>query len=101
LRYPWWVYPSAAAASLLLAFLAWWGHSVDTGSMILPGEAMPDYVAMEMENRAMELSQSFRADSYGYDELAQAHAEFAAFKETGDSWRLFPDEDALPSEVVP
>jgi hypothetical protein len=27
LRFPWWTYPVAAAASLLIAFLVWWGNS--------------------------------------------------------------------------
>ena len=31
LRYPWWVYPAAAAASVLLAFLVWWGNSPESG----------------------------------------------------------------------
>src|SRR5688572_26853076 len=26
-RYPWWVYPVAAAASVVLAFLVWWGNT--------------------------------------------------------------------------
>jgi hypothetical protein len=36
LRYPWWAYPTVAAASVLLAFLTWWGH-VDSGLPNLPG----------------------------------------------------------------
>jgi hypothetical protein len=27
LRYPWWTYPVATAAAVLLAFLVWWGNS--------------------------------------------------------------------------
>jgi hypothetical protein len=27
LRYPWWAYPLAAAASIVLAFLVWWGNT--------------------------------------------------------------------------
>jgi anti-sigma factor RsiW len=27
LRYPWWAYPLAAAASVVIAFLVWWGNS--------------------------------------------------------------------------
>ena len=27
LRYPWWAYPAAAAASVVIAFLVWWGNS--------------------------------------------------------------------------
>jgi hypothetical protein len=27
LRYPWWSYPLAAAASVVLAFLVWWGNT--------------------------------------------------------------------------
>jgi hypothetical protein len=27
LRYPWWAYPVAAAASIVLAFLVWWGNT--------------------------------------------------------------------------
>ncbi len=31
LPYPWWVYPVATAASILLAFLVWWGNHPDGG----------------------------------------------------------------------
>jgi hypothetical protein len=27
LRYPWWAYPLAAAASVVIAFVVWWGNS--------------------------------------------------------------------------
>src|SRR4051812_38121876 len=27
LRYPWWAYPLAAAASVVIAFLVWWGNT--------------------------------------------------------------------------
>lgn len=27
LRYPWWAYPMAAAASVVIAFLVWWGNT--------------------------------------------------------------------------
>jgi hypothetical protein len=27
LLYPWWAYPLAAAASIVIAFLVWWGHA--------------------------------------------------------------------------
>jgi hypothetical protein len=27
LRYPWWAYPLAAAASIVMAFLVWWGNT--------------------------------------------------------------------------
>ena len=27
LRYPWWAYPMAAAASIVIAFLVWWGNT--------------------------------------------------------------------------
>lgn len=27
LRYPWWAYPLAAAASVIIAFLVWWGNT--------------------------------------------------------------------------
>ena len=33
LRYPWWVYPTSAAAALFLAFLVWWGHADRPQSM--------------------------------------------------------------------
>ncbi|HEY8665139.1 MAG TPA: hypothetical protein VIL86_00680 [Tepidisphaeraceae bacterium] len=29
LRYPWWVYPTASAAAILLAFIVWWGMKTD------------------------------------------------------------------------
>ena len=30
LRYPWWAYPLAAAASVVIAFLVWWGNTDST-----------------------------------------------------------------------
>jgi hypothetical protein len=30
LRYPWWTYPLAAAASVVIAFLVWWGNTDST-----------------------------------------------------------------------
>ena len=30
LRYPWWAYPLAAAASVVIAFLVWWGNTERT-----------------------------------------------------------------------
>ena len=35
LRYPWWAYPMAAAASVVIAFLVWWGNT---------DQAVPRYV---------------------------------------------------------
>jgi hypothetical protein len=29
LRYPWWIYPSASAAAILIAWLVWWGNRPD------------------------------------------------------------------------
>lgn len=29
LRYPWWAYPLASAAAIIIAFLAWWGNNYD------------------------------------------------------------------------
>ena len=31
LRYPWWSYPLATAASVLIAFLVWWGNHTEHG----------------------------------------------------------------------
>ncbi len=63
LRYPWWCYPLASAAAVLLAFLAWWGNSNSTPALPtynntqlafeLPAEA-PD----ELQSR-LRLQQSF------------------------------------------
>jgi hypothetical protein len=49
LRYPWWIYPTSAAAALFLAFLVWWGHSdrgpsvprLATGGEVIVAEANP------------------------------------------------------------
>lgn len=34
LRYPWWAYPTAAAAAVMLAFLVWWGNKPDTSRLV-------------------------------------------------------------------
>lgn len=33
LRYPWWAYPVAAAASVVIAFLVWWGNAEPTARL--------------------------------------------------------------------
>ena len=50
LRYPWWAYPLAAAASVVIAFLVWWGNvdrdptvvQRDTGQYTAPYPISPD-----------------------------------------------------------
>lgn len=34
-RYPWWAYPAAAAAAVMLAFLVWWGNQPDTTHLVI------------------------------------------------------------------
>src|SRR5688500_2911876 len=43
LRYPWWAYPSASAAAVLLAFLVWWGNKEDESRYIVDTAERPQY----------------------------------------------------------
>ena len=40
LRYPWWAYPLAAAASVVIAFLVWWGNT-DRTAIVAQHEPPP------------------------------------------------------------
>jgi hypothetical protein len=60
LRYPWWAYPTVAAASIILAFLTWWGHG-DAGVMGLPpvSPTGPQFVDDSAAKQADELASNF------------------------------------------
>jgi hypothetical protein len=60
LRYPWWAYPTVAAASIILAFLTWWGHG-DAGLMGLPpvSPTGPQFVDDSAAKQADELASNF------------------------------------------
>jgi hypothetical protein len=47
LRYPWWAYPMAAAASVVIAFLVWWGNTDQRASRFV--DTTPNY--QEIDDR--------------------------------------------------
>lgn len=49
LRYPWWSYPLATAAAIVLAFLVWWGNS----SYAPHSYNEPNQVAWEQDDRTV------------------------------------------------
>ena len=68
LRYPWWVYPLASAAAILVAFLGWWGNTDTPPEIQEPFEMVAfgepeDNVAplgpLEAQQVAEHLDQSF------------------------------------------
>jgi anti-sigma factor RsiW len=68
LRYPWWVYPMATAAAVLLAFLVWWGNSdysphwSQEAAQTAANTNQQAGEAEEMERRmAIRMNPSFRA----------------------------------------
>ncbi|MDB5356824.1 MAG: hypothetical protein JWN24_3277 [Phycisphaerales bacterium] len=62
LRYPWWAYPTVAAASVLLAFLTWWGH-VDSALPKIPAApgVQNQYVDSEAANQADDMRRNFES----------------------------------------
>ena len=82
LRYPWWAYPLAAAASIILAFLVWWGNTdrhvtgPDGSRFVLqrypepttesPSEndpAVANYVSAELLAESLRLGEPLEASS--------------------------------------
>jgi hypothetical protein len=95
LRYPWWAYPLAAAASVVIAFLVWWGNT-DRPSLArkdtlryedVSGMTVPSEVAVASNDRADLLASSF--DDYLPD---------AAPAGPGGDW---DDSRALYAAVAP
>jgi len=71
LRYPWWAYPLAAAASIVIAFLVWWGNTDSTPVAqrqqvaIQTEETVPFDPLVAESYRAELLMRTLGAD-YGY-----------------------------------
>ena len=57
LRYPWWAYPLAAAASVVIAFLVWWGNTdrpVVSDHNVAMVNQPPDDPLAGIDSRALE-----------------------------------------------
>ncbi|MDB5172710.1 MAG: hypothetical protein JWN51_1483 [Phycisphaerales bacterium] len=105
LRYPWWAYPTVAAASVLLAFLTWWGH-VDSGPMNLPAPPNQNsYVEGHDESakQAEEMARSFETvnptqPEQGLAMLDTTEREIAELSQTRvDQVQAYPGLD-VPNE---
>jgi hypothetical protein len=113
LRYPWWTYPMATAAAVLIAFLAWWGNtaSVPHGEMegnpaLVSGPSLggsenwapgaPEGYFRPWRGmrggrmaRAMETWQPLVPEE---PHLAQAEEQLAALSDAPDANMLFPPD---------
>jgi hypothetical protein len=67
LRYPGWVYPTAAVASVLLGALVWWGIS-GISTTDIPGNQMQTTVAETSDQKIHRLENSFVNDSSGLND---------------------------------
>jgi len=75
LRYPWWAYPLAAAASVVIAFLVWWGNTESPSlvrqppSQSVPGDDYPNVAdpTMVATYRGEMIARSLGLGEYGFD----------------------------------
>jgi len=79
LRYPWWAYPLAAAASVIIAFVVWWGNTDR------PQQLRRDATAYEDRGHSA-------FDAIGTD-VAIAWSMGGAAEELDDSYRLIDPSD--------
>ena len=79
LRYPWWAYPLAAAASVIIAFVVWWGNTDR------PQQLRPNQTAYE--------DRSYAAFDAAGNDVAIAWAMGGTADELDDSYRLIDPSD--------
>jgi hypothetical protein len=102
LRYPWWAYPTVAAASVILAFLTWWGHG-DARLMGLPpvSPTGPQFVDDSAARQADELASNFANPNPTQSEQRLASLESTerqiAELSRADQMQAFPSLD-VPNE---
>ena len=95
LRYPWWTYPSAAAAAVLVAFLVWWGNTDQLGPPMSGPEIPLVYGPSTVDDsESALLLASF--DGWGNRNIEQAESELllamdssleSGLSEAFDDWR--------------
>jgi len=111
LRYPWWTYPMATAAAILIAFLAWWGNTptmpdgndahqgtqtamvngADSPMPVMPGED-PGNLRGFRSGRFAMVMETWRPLVPDEPHLAQAEEQLAALSQISDSSGLFPPD---------
>lgn len=57
LHYPWWAYPTAAAAAILLAFLTWWGNHGGTPGAYDDRPSRPPFVRNVSDDPNLKLAE--------------------------------------------
>jgi hypothetical protein len=112
LRYPWWAYPMATAAAVLIAFLAWWGNtastihigSSDNGQAMVSGQGswesgMPQGYSDRWRGgrgggggRITQAMEAWRPLVSDEPLLTQAEEQLAALSDAPDTDGLFPPE---------
>ena len=92
LRYPWWSYPLASAAAVLLGFLVWWGNGSGLpSSHQIPADAVVTRL-IEDENVAyVQRSFEMFEDPEEILRLGNVESEFATL--------AAPSEDEFPLEL--
>lgn len=87
LAYPWWAYPTAAAAAVLLAFTVWWGNH--NGGPIQLGLDGPTYVQTNTDPLMFSLRGDALFDPTGHTEVMEplndAENQLAALYASSDS----------------
>ena len=98
LRYPWWTYPLATAAAVLLAFLVWWGNKSGVPGNFHHGPMDFDSIA---DNSSPYVEESFDENHLRARDLQES---FYTFDSTYDirSSRMFGrnwvEEDAISAD---
>lgn len=70
LRYPWWSYPAASAAAVILATLVWFGHSSKTFEYTMPADPQAQRLINETQLRFVRQLES----SFGGQEFMSLYA---------------------------
>lgn len=83
LAYPWWAYPTSAAAMLLLAMLVWWGFRVEPSDRLVMRS--DPFVAAPHQVGAVEPIADAQPGTFAYaDPLDQAYLELRSIEELAE-----------------
>ena len=95
LRYPWWAYPSAAAAAILIAWLVYWGNSPDNAAQLATNApaTQTDKWLIDDDSAVQQVADRLQQSFDG-----QAEASAPLIKAEGDAYAL--SQEAIPGESL-